>query len=110
MGAQMRSPYERQPRHSPPPDDRDVWMARLDPTGERAAAELDRERRRLRSRMTDPDLNERAEEELARTLKMLEQSSPPPIPKSKSDFDKPNNPPLTDWSGALTFSDKETDQ
>ena len=39
----MRSPYERQPRHSPPPDDRDMWMARLDPTGERAAAEVDRD-------------------------------------------------------------------
>lgn len=105
----MRSPYERLPRFRPAHDDLDLVMGRLDPTGERAAAELDRERRRLRSRMTDPDVDARAEEELARTLKMLEQSSPP-IPKSKSDFDKPNNPPLADWSGALTFSDKETDQ
>ena len=106
----MRSPYERLPRFRPARDDLDLVIGRLDPTGERAAAELDRERRRLRSRMTDHDLNDRAEDELARTLKLLEQSSPPPIPKSKSDFDKPNNPPLTDWSGALTFSDKETDQ
>lgn len=102
----MRSPYERLPRFRPAHDDLDRVMGRLDPTGERAAAELDRERRRLRSRMTDPDVDARAEEELARTLKMLEQSSPPPIPKSKSDFDKPNNPPLTDWSGALQFSDR----
>ena len=101
----MRSPYERLPRFRRAHDDLDLMMGRLDPTGERAAAELDRERRRLRSRMTDPDLNERAEDELARTLKMLEQSSPP-IPKSKSDFDKPNNPPSTDWSGALQFSDE----
>lgn len=100
----MRSPYERLPRFRPAHDDLDRVMGRLDPTGERAAAELDRERRRLRSRMTDPDLNDRAEEELARTLKMLEQSSPP-IPKSKSNFDKPNNPPLTDWSGALQFKE-----
>ena len=105
----MRSPYERLPRFRRAHDDLDRMMGRLDPTGERAAAELDRERRRLRSRMTDPDVDARAEEELARTLKMLEQSSPP-IPKSKSDFDKPNNAPLTDWSGALTFSDKEPSQ
>ena len=61
---------------------------------------------RFRRAHDDLDLNERAEAELARTLKMLEQSSPPPIPKSKSDFDKPNIPPSTDWSGALQFSDE----
>lgn len=41
----MRSPYERQPRHSPPPDDRDVWMARLDPTGETACRDVMRDQR-----------------------------------------------------------------
>ena len=41
----MRSPYERTPRHSPPPDDRDVWMARLDPTGETACDEIMRDQR-----------------------------------------------------------------
>ena len=41
----MRSPYERQPRHSPPPDDRDVWMARLDPTGETACDDIMRDQR-----------------------------------------------------------------
>ena len=93
----MRSPYERQPRFRPAHDDLDNMMRRLDPTGERAAAELDRERRRLRSRMTDPDVDRRADMELARDV-----HRPPDI--------KPNTPPLTDWSGALQFSDKETDQ
>lgn len=106
----MRSPYERQSRFKPQRDDLSEFMDRWDFMAERAVERVDSERRRLRSRMTDPDVDARAEEELARTLKMLEQSSQPPIPKSKSDFDKPNNPPLTDWSGALTFSDKETDQ
>lgn len=89
----MRSPYERQPRFRPARDDLDRVMGRLDPTGERAAAELDRERRRLRSRMTDPDVDRRADMELARAV-----HRPPDI--------KPNTPPLTDWSGALQFSDK----
>ena len=102
----MRSPYERLPRFQRADDDLDEFMRRRDYWAERTVERIDEERRRLRSRMTDPDVDARAEEELARTLKMLEQSSPPPIPKSKSDFDKPNNPPLTDWSGALQFSDK----
>ena len=101
----MRSPYERESRFRRADDDLDEYMKRRDFWAEKTVKRIDDERRRLRSRMTDPDLNDRAEEELARTLKMLEQSSPP-IPKSKSDFDKPNNAPLTDWSGALQFSDE----
>lgn len=88
----MRSPYERLPRFRPARDDLDRVMGRLDPTGERAAAELDRERRRLRSRMTDPDRGDSAEEELTRTV-----HRPPDI--------KPNTPPSTDWSGALLFKE-----
>ena len=88
----MRSPYERQPRFHPPHDDLDWVMRRLDPVGERAAAELDRERRRLRSRMTDPDVDRRADMELARDVHRQ-----PDI--------KPNTPPSTDWSGALQFKE-----
>ena len=100
----MRSPYERESRFSPFRDDLDEYMKHRDFWAEKTVKRIDAERRRLRSRMTDPDVDARAEEQLARTLKMLEQSSPP-IPKSKSDFDKPNNPPLTDWSGALQFKE-----
>ena len=91
----MRSPYERSDRFHPPHDDLDQFQRDMDPVGERAAAELDRERRR-RSRMTDPDVDRRADMELARTRKILEQSSP-----------QPNTPPLTDWSGALVFKEPE---
>lgn len=45
----MRSPYERQPRHSPPPDDRDAWMARLDPTGETACRDVMRDQRQTKN-------------------------------------------------------------
>lgn len=81
----MRSPYERLPRFQRADDDLDEYMKRRDYWAERTVERIDEERRRLRSRMTDPDVD-------ARTV-----HRPPDI--------KPNTPPSTDWSGALTFKE-----
>ena len=88
----MRSPYERLPRFQRADDDLDEYMKRRDYWAERIVERIDEERRRLRSRMTDPDVDRRADMELARDVHRQ-----PDI--------KPNTPPSTDWSGALQFKE-----